>query len=100
MALTVAQLSQAVGLTVTGSPEPPHLAIVTRQLAVAEHRIELYAPDAPPDVKDEAAIRLVGYLLDAPPYPRSTYAPADAFRASGARELLAAWHEPAAATVT
>ena len=62
----IAQLSQAIRLTVTGSPAPPYLAIVTRQLAVAEDTIEAYAnDDCPDDVKNEAAIRFVGYLLEA-----------------------------------
>ena len=61
LTLTVSQLSQAVRLTVTGSPAPPYLAIVTRQLAVAEDIIEAYAnDDCPDDVKNEAAIRFVG----------------------------------------
>ena len=96
LTITVAQLSQAVGLTVAGSPGPPHLAIVTRQLAVAEARIEMYAADAPDDVKNEAAIRFVGYLLDAPPAPRT---PVNAFTHSGAKEMLSPWHEFAVAKV-
>ena len=44
--LTVAQLSEAVRLTVSGSPAPPYLAIVTRQLATATEIIEGYALDA------------------------------------------------------
>ena len=35
LTLTVAQLSEAVRLTVSGSPAPPYLAIVTRQLSTA-----------------------------------------------------------------
>ena len=52
----------------TGSPAPPYLDIVTRQRAVAEAIIEEYVnDDAPDDVKNEAAIMMVGYLLEAPP---------------------------------
>ena len=89
--ISVAQLSQAVRLTVTGSPDPPFLAILTRHLAVAEARIERYAEDAPDDlVKDEAAVRFVGYLLDAPPVAAtgSTARGSDAFSNSGAKALL------------
>ena len=39
--------------------------------------------DAPDDVKNEAAIRLVGYWLDRPPTP-------NAFSLSGAQGLLSA----------
>ena len=61
LTLTVAQLSEAVRLTVSGSPAPPYLAIVTRQLSAATEIIEGYADDAPDNVKNEAAIMLVGY---------------------------------------
>ena len=64
LTITISQLSQALRLTVTGSPDPPYLAIISRQLAVATAMIESYAnDDCPEDVKNEAAIRLVGYLL-------------------------------------
>ena len=97
MALTIsiAQLSQAVRLTVTGSPDEPYLAILTRQLAAAEAIIEGYAVDAPDDVKNEAAIQLVGYLLDAP----KARTPQSAFINSGAQALLAPWHEIVSALV-
>ena len=65
----LSQLSQGVRLTVSGSPSPPYLAIVTRLLAAATEIIEGYAVDAPDDVKNESAIRLVGYWLDRPPTP-------------------------------
>ena len=90
LTITVAQLSEAVRLTVSGSPEPPYLGILTRQRSVAESIIEDYAnEDCPDDVKNEAAIRLVGYLLDAP----AGRTPQDAFTYSGAKSLLARWHD-------
>ena len=49
LTLTVAQLSEAVRLTVSGSPAPPYLAIVTRQLAAATEIVEGYALDDAPD---------------------------------------------------
>ena len=99
LTISVAQLSQAVRLTVTGSPDPPFLAILTRHLAVAEARIERYAEDAPDGVKDEAAVRFVGYLLDAPPVAAtgSTARGSDAFSNSGAKALLSDWHIPTSA---
>ena len=96
LTITVAQLSQAVGETVTGSPAPPRLAIFTRSLAVAADRIELYAPDAPDDTKNEAAIRFVGWLREADFAPRN---PASVFEYSGARRMLAPWHVLAVARV-
>ena len=92
LTLTVAQLSEGVRLTVSGSPSPPYLAIVTRLLAAAAEIIEGYAVDAPDDVKNESAIRLVGYWLDRPPTP-------NAFSLSGAQGLLSSWHELVAAKV-
>ena len=97
LTLTVAQLSQAVRLTVTGSPPPPYLAIVTRQLAVAQAIIEEYVnDDAPDDVKNEAAIMMVGYLLEAPPASRTQV---DVFSRCGAKAILSRWHDLGSAVV-
>ena len=96
LTITISQLSQALRLTVTGSPDPPYLAIISRQLAVATAMIESYAnDDCPDDVKNEAAIRLVGYLLDAPTVnpSRNVSTPEGAFRNSGAKALLSPWHD-------
>ena len=78
--LTVAQLAAAIRLTTsaTVAPAEPELSILHRQLRVAESRIDLYAPAADDDTKDEAAILMVGYLYDAPPVQRN---PAIAFQA-------------------
>ena len=94
--ITVAQLSQALRLTVTGSADPPNLAIITRQLAVATARIESYAnDDCPDEVMDESAIRMTGYLLDSEPVnpSRNVSTPENSFRNSGAQNLLAPWHD-------
>ena len=101
LTITVSQLSQALRLTVTGSADPPYLAIITRQLAVADATITGYADDAPEDVKNEAAIRLVGYLLDAPVVnpSRNVSTPEGAFRNSGAKGLLSPWHDLVSAVV-
>ena len=97
LTITVAQLSQAVRLTVTGSPAPPYLAILTRQLGVAEGVIESYVnDDCPDDVKNEAAIRMVGYMLEASPAARN---PQNPFSYSGAKALLSRWHELASTVV-
>ena len=57
--------------------------------------IEGYAVDAPDDVKNEAAIQLVGYLLDAP----KARTPQNAFANSGAQLLLSRWHQRVSARV-
>ena len=92
LTITVAQLSQAVRLTVTGSPAPPLLAIVTRLLAVAQVLIEGYVnDDCPDDVKNEAAIivRWLTALLRKSVRQRSR----DPFANSGAKALLSRWHD-------
>ena len=96
LTLTVAQLSEAVELTVSGSPDPPELAIITRELAVATSFIELYANEASDDVKNEAAILMVGYFREAW-YSRS---PHNSFPQSGAMALLRPWHVMVSAKVT
>ena len=65
--------------------------------------IEEYAPGAPQAVKDEAAIRYVGYIAQAPPGSIQKIGlpdidvefrqapPASAFQLSGARALLTRW---------
>ena len=65
LTITVAELAAAVRATTSASmpPTEPLLGILSRQLRVAEAHIEDYAPAAPDDVKNEAAIRMVGYLL-------------------------------------
>ena len=96
LTITVAQLSEALRLTVSGSPDGPYLGIVTRQRSVAEASSEDYANiDCPDDVKTEAAIRIVGYLLDAP----TGRSPQDAFTHSGAKSLLSRWHDISTAKV-
>ena len=95
LTITLSQLSEAVRLTVSGIPGPPFLNILTRQLAVAESQIEAYATAAPDNTKNEAAIRMVGYLLDAPNVnpSRNVSTPEGAFRNSGAKALLSPWHD-------
>ena len=91
LTLTVAELAAAVRITASATTPPaePQLSILHRQLRVAESEIEGYAPDAPDDTKDEAAILMVGYLYDAPPVQRN---PVTVFTLSGAKALLARWH--------
>ena len=93
MALTIEQLAEAVRVTVSGMPPQPYLGILTRALAVAVATIDEYAVAAPETIKDEAAIRFVGYVLEAPLYARQ---PAQPFVNSGSKALLSPWHAIAA----
>ena len=98
LTITIGELSAAVRITTdpTTGPQEPYLTELARHLAVAEAQIDLYAEDAPEAVKNEAAVRFVGYLVDAPPTSRS---PQNAFILSGARALLSSWREPVSALV-
>lgn len=96
LTITIGELSAAVRVTtdpLSGPPEP-YLTEMVRHLAVAEASIDRYAEDAPDDVKNEAAVRFVGYLLEAPPVSRlgATTSGTDAFSNSGAKALLSGWH--------
>ena len=82
--------------------------VITRLLDVAVATIERYAPSAPEDVRDEAAIRLCAHLLH-PGRDRirsfrvggvsmDFTASATAFRASGAMALVAPWRVHRAGT--
>ena len=65
---------------------------MTRLLAVVEAMVEKYAPNAPAALQNEAAIRICGYLFDAPAAPGGA-AYANALRNSGAAVLLLPWRE-------
>ena len=81
-----------VQTSATAAVVEPYLSLLTRQLAAATEIIEGYADAASDDIKNEAAIRLVGYWFDKPAAPNG-------FPASGAQDILARWHEPAVAKV-
>ena len=93
LTLTVAQLSEAVRLTVSGSPDAPYLAIVTRQLATATEIIEGYAVDAPDDVQERIGHPACGLLARQAADAQRT------FSLSGAQGLLSRWHLPTIAKV-
>lgn len=90
MAVTITAIQLAASLRigdgVTALPEP-QAGVISRILASATAMVENYAPTAPESVQNEAAIRLGGYLYDAPPGAsmRST----NPFSDSGAQALLA-----------
>ena len=91
MAVALAQLAAALRLgDGTTEPTDPVLGILTRLNAAAEALVEKQAPSAPADIKDEAIIRVAGYLYDQP-----TAAEGDryafAWRSSRAAGLVSPW---------
>ena len=100
MAVTLAQLAAALRLgDGVAAPTEPVLGILTRLNAAAEALVEKQAPSAPADIKDEAIIRVAGYLYDMP-----TAAQGDryafAWRSSGAAGLVAPWTSKRVGDVT
>lgn len=91
MALTVAQLSAALRIgDGTAEPEEPTLSILTRLKGVGEAIVEVESPGAPDAIKDEAVIRVAGYLYDQPEAP-SMAGHATAWMNSGASSLVSRW---------
>ena len=74
----------------------PWATTLAQDLASAKAIVELYAPDAPDDVLNEAVTLIVGYKIEAPHYTRM---PQNAFINSGAKAELSPWHVVSAATV-
>ena len=94
MALNISVPGLASALRIQVSPTAdvpePYLSMLTRQRAVAQGLIEAFADGAPDDVKDEAAVRLVGYLIDQAPTGAQSQNP---IRHSGALSLLSPYAE-------
>ena len=99
--VTVAELETAIEVDT---------ATATRLLAVAAALVDKAAPAAPGPVQNEAAIRVAGWLAEAPASGlrrevvgpvSSAFSPAmtGALRASGAMSLLAPFKRPRAAVV-
>ena len=89
MALTMQMLAEAIRADAT---DAARLRPVVTQLVMD------YAPGAPGPLRDEAVIRLAGYLLDMPPSPSgSGYA--NAMTNSGAAALLTAFKVRRAAAI-
>ena len=82
--------------------KPSQLALATRLLAVASALVTRFAPSAPDAIHNEAALRCIGWLAEAPasgirgqetgPF-KWEYSPhlTGALRASGAMSLLSPW---------
>ena len=93
MALTTAQIAVALRITADPNiaPAEPLLSILHRQLQTAVSLVDLYAPAAPEHIRDEAAIRLTGYLYEMAPTGNVSQSP---IRHSGALPLLSPYHVP------
>ena len=91
MALSVIELAGAlrVGDGAAAPPEP-QLSVLTRLLSACTATVDKRAPAAPADVRNEAVIRMAGYLYDAPESASGDRFAA-AFRNSGAYALLSPW---------
>ena len=89
MALTRDKLAEALRLTSGGATPAEHQDAVDRLLAVSNALVMQYAPDAPETVRDEAQVRIAGYLFDRPPETPS----AGAVFYSGAQGLLQPWRK-------
>ena len=81
--LTAQELAAALRL----GDSPEELAQATRLLAYATEAVEKHAPEAPETVQNEAAIRIAGYLYDAPMSSRGA-GYAAVLRNSGAAGIL------------
>ena len=100
MAVTVEDLAVAIRLSADGTGlATGQTNILTRLLGVANAFIALLAPDAPDAIKDEAVVRMAGYLYDVPPAGRRDVF-ANSFVNSGAGALLSRWAPKAASGST
>lgn len=94
MALNVNDLAIELRLLADPQDQLPtaQQRVLTRLLSVATSIVQRYAPDAPPDVCDEAEVRIAGYLYDRP--PEAATRGTSALLHSGAQSLLAPWRNP------
>ena len=91
MAISVIELASALRLSdgLTAPPEP-YASMLVRYISVAEEFIDLESPTAPDAVRNEATVRLAGWLYDAPSAGRGLQF-ANAWRSSGAASLIERW---------
>ena len=95
MAVTVAELHTALNLGDEATPLNPEIsARLTRLLAAAQARVDKAASSNTPDeIKDEAIIRMVGYLHDRPGWSETGNGQSSSYHHSGAASLLAPWRK-------
>ena len=79
-------LAAALRITTGETPTEPQLGIVRRVGGVGEALVALYGATAPLAIRQEAVIRVAGYLYDSPTAP-------------GTDRFAAAWHNSGAASV-
>ena len=84
LTITIEELRDAI----RAGDSAEETATVTRLIGVASALVLKYSPGAPDALHDEAAIRVAGYLFDAPTAPGQV---ANAMRLSGAAALLLPW---------
>ena len=92
MSVTLTPVQLAASLRIgdgTTALVEPQATVLARVLGTAKATVERYAKDAPQAVQDEAAVRMAGYLFDAPPGNSQRFT--HAFQDSGAQALLAPW---------
>ena len=86
----------ALALRLIGEPgetiDPAHQEVIARQRLAAKSLVERYAKGAPSAVRDEACLRVIGYLYDRPP-EHANRGNSPLFH-SGAQALLMPWREP------
>ena len=88
---TLQKVAAAIRVTADGQDPPePVRTTLSNQIAVALALTDRYANKAPEEVKLESAIRVCGYLFDAPTAPEGRRW-SSAFRNSGAAGLLSPW---------
>ena len=90
--LTVDEVAQALRLSVDEPLPEPTRSILERQLAVAEAEIDDYAPGADTFSRNEAVIRMVGFLVDSTPTALNNAPQVNILRMSGAMALVSRWH--------
>ena len=90
LSITVQELAVAIRVATGDGSDlgEEDRGILTRQRSVAESIIERYAVAAPVDVKNEAAVVMIGHLYEMPIGQRNHQ---NAFRQSGAISLLSFW---------
>ena len=93
--LTAAQLAAALKIP---SPDAAETEVLARLKTVVSTHVERWAPLAPDVMLNEAAVRMAGYLYDAPTAHAGAYGAA--FEHSGAGALLAPWRTHRAGLVT
>ena len=94
--ITVPETAVALRLitSIDDDLDPGLLGILTRQMAVADDLIEVYAESAGVATKNEALTLIVGWLFESSPLDSGS-----PFVHSGARDILAHHHEQQTATV-